>query len=149
MIIKGVATYVAVSTITFQEVKEEYTQPFHCISCGHIHVIIGGEVTHISPIAEPTHQLPVISICRTCKQKYIFQEQSYIPLDVIQVTLLPKEKKQSFYCYKGGEMYLNKMLEYDDKQIYSIQENKNMPKSFFQHCPNEHCTLTYQFTTYS
>ncbi len=145
IIVHGEERYLPVSTVTLYDDKATY--PFHCVACGNTSNIIGGKVTKMTPILEPSEQIPVISTCKSCKAKYVFQD-SYEPEVTITVILFRTPVIQSFYCYLGGgeTKYGNKILEYNNESVYSYSMSEPVPLPFTTSCTNPDCHLTYNFS---
>ena len=146
IIVKGEERYIPVSTVTLYQ-EGETTYPFHCPNCGNTSNIIGGKVTKMTPIYEPSDQIPVISTCKSCKAKYVFQD-SLEPEVTINVILSLTPVIQSFYCYLGGgeQKYMNKILEYNNQAVFSYLDHDNIKLPFISRCTNAECPLTYQFS---
>lgn len=147
IIIKGEERYLPVSTVTLYKEKEEATYPFHCIACGNTSNIIGGKVTKITPILEPSNQISVVSTCKSCKAKYVFQD-SLEPDNIVQVVLFPTPVIQSFYCYLGGgeTKFGNKILEYNNESVFSYLDHGVANLPFTTACTNSECPLVYRFS---
>lgn len=152
MKIHGTDTYVPVSTITLYNEANGSTYPFHCISCGNTQSIIGGKVVKISPVLEPSYQISVVSTCKSCRSKYVFQDtlSDEAPASV-SVFLYPKATRQAFFCYLGGgdTKSINRILDYDATSCYSYIENSMVVMPFTTHCSNTDCPLVYQFKQFS
>lgn len=150
--IHGQQKYIAVSTVTLQKVADGVTYPYHCNNCGNTLCVIGGKVTKIYPILEPSEQIVVIQTCKSCKAKYTFQDSNTpTHTNMIKVLLSPKMEMQNFYCYLGGgeNKYLNKILEYSKGSLYSPMLHKTYKAPFVATCGNKDCELQYQFTQLS
>lgn len=147
IIIKGESRHIPVSTVTLYKEGENITYPFHCVQCGNTTNIIGGKVTKITPVLEPSGQISVISTCKSCKAKYVFQD-SYEPRETVQVVLFRTPVIQSFFCYLGGgdAKYVNKIIEYNNEAIYSYIDQGNVSLPFTTGCANSDCPLVYNFT---
>jgi hypothetical protein len=151
MLIKvhGEERYIPVSTVTLYS-EGNTTYPFHCPNCGNTSNIIGGKVTKMTPIFEPSDQIPVISTCKSCKAKYVFQD-SVEPEVTITVVLSRTPEIQSFYCYLGGgdTKFINKILEYNNQTVFSYLDHENIDLPYVTRCANTDCPLTYQFSQLS
>lgn len=151
--VHGEQKYIPVSTVTLQRTNEQETYPFHCVNCGNTSNIIGGKVIKIYPILEPSTQIPVISTCKSCKAKYVFQDAYEVPVKTtaVKVLLFPKSEMQSFFCYLGGGEVksLNKILEYDKLHAYSVRLRTSIKLPLVTRCTNDNCDITYQFTKLS
>lgn len=145
----GVEGYISVSTVTLYK-EDESTYPFHCIKCGNTSNIIKGKVTKITPILEPSYQIPVVSTCKSCREKYVFQDGT-MPNNTINVVLSLTPAIQSFYCYLGGgeTKFINKILEYNANSTYSyiIREAVSLP--YITACTNPQCPLVYKFSQFN
>jgi uncharacterized Zn finger protein len=139
--IKGETKQLNVQTITLQPEDGNNLYGFHCLNCGNFHQKIGGKVSKIYPIYEPSDQVPTISRCRNCGQEYNFQTHDGYSSDKIKVVLSPLENVNYFYCYKGKD----KILEYTSSYILSKVENKMKNAPFFSHCSNTSCETIYYF----
>lgn len=127
---------------------EGATYPFHCVTCGNTTNIIGGKVTRIYPFLEPSNQITVVTTCKSCKAKYVFQDGSDdTDNEQVKVLLHPKEVQQSFYCYLGGGEIksANRILDYDTRSSYSYGEDSIVTIPFTTHCTNTDCDLIYKF----
>lgn len=150
--VRGESRYIPVSTVTLQREEDGVTWPFHCVTCGNTHTVVGGKVVKVYPIQEPSRQIPVVSTCKSCKAKYIFQDtEDEEKIDKITILLSPKSIRQSFYCYLGGGEIknINKILDYDTLQGYSHLEHSMVTFPFTTHCTNLDCTLVYTFLKFS
>ena len=143
--------YISVSTVTLYKEATDTTYPFHCTNCGNTTNIIGGKVTKIYPILEPSDQITVVTTCKSCKAKYTFQDSTNDIDKSVVVLLSPKIERQSFYCYLGGgdTKNINRILDYDTQQNYSYLESSMVSMPFNSHCTNSDCTLVYQFLQFS
>lgn len=144
--IHGESKHIPVSTVTIAK-EEGKTHPFHCTNCGNTTNIIGGVVTRIYPILEPSSQVIVISTCRSCKSKYTFQESNVQTDGLIDVLLNPTGVTQSFYCYLGGGETKdeNRIIEYDNRRAYSYIEHDYVDFPYVSKCTNPGCTAVYRF----
>lgn len=149
--IHGQTKYIPVSTVTLVRAGENETYPFHCINCGNTSNIIGGKVVKIYPIFEPSDQIPVLSTCKACKTKYVFQDSTEVVSDGVKVLLYPKDQLQSFFCYLGGGEVksINKILEYNKIHSYSFYANAEVHLPLITKCTNRDCDLIYQFNQLS
>lgn len=145
--VHGEVRYIPVMTITLQKGPEGETEPFHCLSCGNTTNIIGGHVTRIYPVLEPSNQIPVVSTCKSCKTKYVFQDSGVETSDYIKVVLKPSSQRQDFFCYLGGgdSKGLNRIIEYENGRIYSYLEGRYVDIPYTSPCTNSDCKLVYQF----
>lgn len=146
--IKGEQKYIPVSTVTLEYTADGATFPFHCINCGNTVNVIGGKVIKITPILEPSHQIPVINTCHTCKAKFVFQDSiSSAMHSYVDVVVAPKQEKQTFFCYlsMGKIKSLNAIIEYDKTHAYSYSLHTAIKLPIQTKCSNDECNITYQF----
>jgi len=142
----GEEKYIPVSTVTLQT-DEGNTHPFHCTACGNTTNIIGGIVSRIYPILEPSHQITVITTCRSCKAKYTFQDEETQEKQPVVILLKPKSQMQYFYCYLGGGLTKeeNKILEYTKGRMYSYANHALVHLPYTTRCSNPSCSTLYRF----
>src|ERR1035437_1887890 len=138
--------YIPVLTVTLYN-PDDATYPFHCVACGNTSNIIGGQVTKMTPVLEPSEQISVVSTCKSCKAKYVFQD-SYEPEVTVRVVLFATPIIQSFYCYLGGgdTKYINKILEYNNESVFSYIDKEPVKLPFTTRCRKIKCSLTYNFS---
>ncbi len=148
--VKGEERFIPVTTVTLHK-EEGITYPFHCTACGNTLKIIGGFVTKIYPILEPSDQLITIDTCKSCKAKYVFHDGGDMQSEHVRVLLNPKKEAQTFFCYLGGGAAkdLNKILEYTAGKIYNYPSLSIINPPYVSRCMNSGCTVTYQFTQLS
>lgn len=147
IILHGEQKYIPVSTVTVAKEGNGKTHPFHCVYCGNTTNILGGVVTQIYPILEPSEQITVITTCRSCKEKYTFQDTTEPPSMVVDIQLKRTERLQPFYCYLGGgeTKDVNKILEYDLKRLYSCVDHTYVQLPYTCKCTNPMCPVSYRF----
>lgn len=140
--VKGVQRQLAVQTITLQPEVSDNMYGFHCLGCGNFHQKIGGKVSKIYPIYEPSDQVPVVSKCRNCGKEYNFQTHDGYSSEKIKVILKPLESMNYFYCYRGKD----KILEFTSVFIRSSIDGEIKKTPFLSHCSNPSCETVYSFT---
>lgn len=140
--VKGVQREISVQTITLQPEDSGNMYGFHCLGCGNFHQKIGGKVSKIYPIYEPSDQVPVVSKCRNCGKEYNFQTHDGYSTDKIKVILKPTESMNFFYCYRGKD----KILEYTSAYIKSHVDGEIKKVGFDSSCSNPSCDAVYSFT---
>lgn len=140
--VKGEPKQLRVSTITLQPEDTNNMYAFHCLNCGNFQQQIGGKVSKIYPIYEPSDQVPVVSTCRHCMAKYTFQTYDGYSTDKIKVILHPTQSINVFYCSRGK----NRILEYTARMITTIQDNERKQPPFDAQCPDINCGAMYFFS---
>jgi hypothetical protein len=140
--IKGATVEIRVQTITLQPEETGNMYGFHCLGCGNFHQKIGGLVSKVYPIYEPTDQVPVISKCRNCGREYNFQTHDGYDTKQIKIVLHPTESMNYFYCYKGKD----KILEYTPMYVRSHVDNQYKTAPFTSNCINPTCDMVYLFS---
>ncbi len=145
--LRGEKTFVPVSTVTVAHDGGQ-THPFHCPSCGNTINIIGGTVTQIVPYLEPSDQIVVLSTCRSCKEKYTFQDGAEQKDKTVHIVLKRQPQMQFFYCSLGGGATkdVNKILEYTKDRIYSYVHHGLVHLPYTTSCVNPTCSTLYQFS---
>lgn len=141
VVIKGAVKQMRVSTITLQPEEGNNMYSFHCISCGNFHQQIGGKVSKIYPIHEPSDQVPVVSTCRNCGHKYTFQTFNGYDEKRIKVVLHAEKPYNMFYCYKGK----NRILDYTAQKVFTTFERQVKKPPFEKKCPDSECGTLYFF----
>lgn len=118
--------------------------------CGNTSNIIGGKVTKITPVIEPSNQIFVVSTCKSCKAKYVFQDGT-ISGNEVEIILSRSVEIKSFYCYLGGgdTKYVNKILEYNNESVFSYISDESVKLPYITNCTNPLCHLTYKFSELS
>lgn len=141
VIIKGEPLELRVQTITLQPETGGALYGFHCLSCGHQLQKIGGKVSKVYPIYEPSDQVPVITRCRQCRREYNFQTHDGYSTEKVKVVLHPLESRNYFYCYREKAY----MMEYGKDYIRSQIDNEYKTTPFESSCINPVCDIVYSF----
>lgn len=136
--IKGEEKDIYVQTITLQPETGGNLYGFHCVNCGNFHQKIGGKVSKIYPVYEPSDQVPVVSKCRNCGSEYTFQTHDGYSTEEIKVVLHPRAQTDRFYCYRGKDL----LLEYTDTKVLTWEKVVDTPP-FSLACKNPDCDLIY------
>lgn len=140
--VRSIPKTINVQTITLQPEDGNNLYGFHCLGCGNFHQKIGGKVSKVYPIYEPSEQVPVVSKCRNCSQEMAFQTRDGYPPERIKVILKSLQPINLFYCWKGKD----KILEYSKTSIHSYVDNTQKKIPFDSPCSNNLCDTVYFFS---
>ena len=136
-----------VQTVTIQPQVITKLYGFHCVNCGQvIPNKIGGKVSKIYPVYEPSEQTPIITRCKKCFREYAFQTYDGYSKEQVKVILhaIPTNEMNTnqFYCWRGKDL----LLDFTSSSIYSYVEKQYKTIPFVSKCSKLDCDVTYLFS---
>jgi rubredoxin len=113
---------------------------FFCDNCGYQIRQVQGAVARIFPGLEPSNEIPTISKCPQCGEKYVFQTKKFLKDDRTHVTLASKNNKIStFHC----SICRVPLLQFTNTSLVVLPEYHVMKVPFPLNCINSTCSQKY------